>query len=347
MATSSARAIQQRRILFVRVGWMRFYAGPVPGDERPVGGGSYNMANIGHEVYNFRETGAILYGYFQPQMLSQTVALERIDPIADGTDRLNSVLVVFVARRPEGGQVVVGWYKDAEVLREEFVNSPGKPQGYGHFCSAERSNCTLLPEVNRSFLIDGGRGGFGTANICYPLAANRSPKDAPWIQRAVDFVEHYQASNLLQSPEDAADPEIASAVEKALAQSRGQGFARTPQERRALEDHAMVAAKEYFRREGFAVEDVSARCSYDLLCRRETLEVHVEVKGSTTDGESIVLTNNEVKHACDPRNACVLFVLHSVVLNGIKPSGGKQLILNPWHVENLRLTPVSYTYRLR
>jgi hypothetical protein len=109
----------------------------------------------------------------------------------------------------------------------------------------------------------------------------------------------------------------------------------------------MAVANEYFRREGFRVKDVSAWCSYDLLCMKEALEVHVEVKGSTTDGNSIVLTNNEVKHACDPHNACVLFVLHSIVLSKGKASGGKQLILNPWQPENLRLTPISYTYRLR
>jgi Domain of unknown function (DUF3883) len=108
----------------------------------------------------------------------------------------------------------------------------------------------------------------------------------------------------------------------------------------------MAAAKKYFRHKGFDVEDVSARRSYDLLCRRGVIECHVEVKGTTTAGEAIVLTNNEVKHACDQRNTCVLFILHSIRLEGPKASGGKQLVVNPWQLQQTHLTPVSYIYRL-
>lgn len=109
----------------------------------------------------------------------------------------------------------------------------------------------------------------------------------------------------------------------------------------------MAAAKKYFRHEGFDVEDVSARRSYDLLCRQDTRELHVEVKGTTTDGDVIVLTNNEVKHACNPRNLCVLFIQHSIRLKNQKASGGKRLVLDPWRLQQVHLTPVSYTYRLR
>jgi hypothetical protein len=83
---------------------MHFYNGPVPGDERPIGGGRYNKNKIGHEVYNFRETDGRLYGYFQPTMSSQKVALERIDPTADKIGKLNRVLLVFVARGQKAGK---------------------------------------------------------------------------------------------------------------------------------------------------------------------------------------------------------------------------------------------------
>ena len=73
-----------KRILLARVGWMRFYNGSIPGDERPVGGGGYNKIKIGHEVYNFHDSGSYLYGYFQPTMAADAVALERIDPEAAG-----------------------------------------------------------------------------------------------------------------------------------------------------------------------------------------------------------------------------------------------------------------------
>jgi hypothetical protein len=161
------------------------------------------------------------------------------------------------------------------------------------------------------------------------------------------FIDGYQGSDLLSEPELAAEAESAAAVERALAQAKGQGFACTPKERRALEDHAMAAAKRYFSGKGFEVEDVSRGRSYDLLCTGKLKELHVEVKGTTTAGESIVLTRNEVKHAGNGDNSCALFVLHSIRLRGQKASGGTPLILNPWQLQHAQLTPVSYTYRLR
>jgi hypothetical protein len=344
--TQNNPRIQHRRVLFARVGWMRFYNGPVPGDERPVGGGRYNETEIGHEVYNFKETGGRLYGYFQPTMAADTVALNRID--ADAIDgKLSHVLVIFVARRPNGGQVIVGWYKDAEVSRDRVSQSPGKPRGFGHFCSAARSSCILLPDENRSLEIPTGKGGMGQANVCYPLAPDGTPKEAPWIQDALEFVDDYQASDILASPEADAEEESAIAVEKALARSKGQGFARTAEERKALEEHAMTAAKKHFQDKGFKVKDVSAKRPYDLLCTKGNREIHVEVKGTTTDGEKIVLTNNEVKHACETKNSCALFVFHSISIKGTVTSGGQQDIIDPWELQNEHLTPVSYTYRIR
>jgi hypothetical protein len=85
----------RQRALFVRIGRMRFYDGPAPGDERPIDGGSFNRDDIGHEAWNFRLAGDRLYGYFQPP--KGKVNLERIDPSAAGVGELSNVLVVMVA----------------------------------------------------------------------------------------------------------------------------------------------------------------------------------------------------------------------------------------------------------
>jgi Domain of unknown function (DUF3883) len=156
-----------------------------------------------------------------------------------------------------------------------------------------------------------------------------------------------KGGNLLTEPEADAEGEIAAAIEAALARSQGQGFARTPQERTAIEDHAMAAAMQYFKAERFVVEDVHLKRPYDLLCRRNEIELHVEVKGTTTNGDKVILTNNEVKHACDPGSTCVLFVLHSIILQGLRATGGKLVLLAPWELQQANLTPVCYTYRLR
>jgi hypothetical protein len=53
----------------------------------------------------------------------------------------------------------------------------------------------------------------------------------------------------------------------------------------------------YYEAEGWRVADVGAVESFDLRCERDGQEVHVEVKGTTGNGERIILTPNEVAHA--------------------------------------------------
>lgn len=338
------RGPSQARVLFARIGWMRFYNGPVPGDERPIGGGKFNRRAIGHEVYNFRVTQSRLYGYFEPSMRSHAIALERIDPIAANADQLAHVLVVFVAPRPGDRQFIVGWYRDATVLRFESRRSPGKPAGYGHFCYASANNCILLPDEKRRHKIAAGRGAFGQANVCYPLNPDGSRKQFAWIRQALEFIASYEATNLLMRPEADAETESTIAVEAALARSKGQGFARTPAERKAIEDRAMAAAKRHFRKHGFTVEDVSRYCPYDLRCRRKSQELHVEVKGTVTDGAAVVLTYNEVAHAQSKLNNCALFILHSIRLHRGKAIGGSQRVVLPWQINTRQLRPINYTY---
>lgn len=333
------------QILFARIGRMHNYAGPVQGDEKPIGGGGHNKTGIGHELYNFKPYRGRLYGYFQPNMASQSVALERITIAASDSDILENVMLIFVARMERGGQVIVGWYGDAKVHRIVVKRSPGKPRQYGHIATALAKNCVLLPENNRRCEVPSGKGGIGQSNVCYPLFRDGTPKNAKWMKRALTFVDAYAGPNLLVAPEADAEADGADAVERAMARSKGQGFARTPEQRRALEDHSMKLAMRHYERLGFLVDDVSKLRSYDLECKRGKEELHVEVKATMTDGQAVVLTNGEVRHACDDKNACALFILHSIKLKGLKASGGAPLIFDPWHIDRSKLTPVSFTYR--
>ena len=72
------------RVLLARIGFMKFYKGPKPGDEKPIGGGKYNTEGIGHEAYNFLNVRGSLYGYFQPHMKSPyEINLGRIEQTLD------------------------------------------------------------------------------------------------------------------------------------------------------------------------------------------------------------------------------------------------------------------------
>ena len=82
---------------------------------------------------------------------------------------------------------------------------------------------------------------------------------------------------------------------------------------KAVELRAMEEAERYLLEAGWEVTDVSGQrgLGYDLHCTRgDNEELHVEVKGTTTDGSEVTLTRNEVAHA---RERCTaLFVVSRI-----------------------------------
>ncbi len=132
--------------------------------------------------------------------------------------------------------------------------------------------------------------------------------------------------SLLADEQPAEVPRPTTATEEVRERvGRGQGYGLTPEERKAVELHAMALARAHFEREGYRVEDVSATKPYDLVCWKDGVEHHVEVKGTTGDGSSILLTANEVEHARRQFPNVSLFVVSGVVLAQAKARGGVPL----------------------
>jgi hypothetical protein len=154
-------------------------------------------------------------------------------------------------------------------------------------------------------------------------------------------------------PPEALEAEVADAVEalEVLAGKRkGQGWRLSADERHTIERYAMEAATTYFEELGYRVEDVGARESYDLVCSTKKIELHVEVKGTTSDGADVLLTPNEVAHARDnKRVALFVYANISVRTRRGKPkcSGGDRYLIQPWHIDAQgELRPVGYVYTL-
>lgn len=99
------------KVLFARIGYMKKYAGPQPGDLKPIGGGEFNKKNLGNEAFNFKNIDGWHYGYFQPTVkanyAASTVNLRRIDPAAADLDQVDGVTVVFFSTLPGEPQAVV------------------------------------------------------------------------------------------------------------------------------------------------------------------------------------------------------------------------------------------------
>ena len=112
----------------------------------------------------------------------------------------------------------------------------------------------------------------------------------------------------------------------------------------------MVEATAYFTAQGYTVHDVSQSQPYDLRCERKTELLHVEVKGTQTAGDEILLTPGEVRLARDKFPNTALFVLHSVKVvegnGGPTVSGGQARVVQPWNPDDSMLTPLGFSCAL-
>ena len=129
----------------------------------------------------------------------------------------------------------------------------------------------------------------------------------------------------------------------------GQGFSSPSTKRKAIELAAMNHAKRHYGYQGWHVDDVSANHPYDLSCTKLTgAELHVEVKGTTGDGSSVLLTHGEVRHAKDYPNVA-LYILCGLTLQedglgNVEAVGGKEKIHSPWDIATGTLNSIGYEY---
>ena len=119
-------------------------------------------------------------------------------------------------------------------------------------------------------------------------------------------------------------------------------------DRKVIEDRAVEVATEHFRGLGYHVVDVGAVESFDLDCRRGDERLYVEVKGTTTGGEAVIVTKGEVDlhRTVHPANA--LAVVRRVKLDRTATpplaTGGELVVTSPWQIDDKALTALRYRY---
>jgi len=176
-------------LVLFNIGWMERYQGQAPDDSIHGGGGHVKEHGHGFEVENFLPIEGWYYGHGEPPKRSGVINLERVDPgVGDDAEYLDGVTVVFVATRPEGGRVVVGWYRNARVWRGgKRRPDPGHDR---YFAKARTEDCTLLGVDARTFKVPQAREGvfgMGQSNIRYTLR-----EDGEYDDHAEDFVRELQ-----------------------------------------------------------------------------------------------------------------------------------------------------------
>lgn len=131
----------------------------------------------------------------------------------------------------------------------------------------------------------------------------------------------------------------------------GQGFGLSQAERRAVELRAMKVARELYENAGWKVIDKSSSQSFDFLATKTGNERFIEVKGTTGEGRSIVLTHGEVKHVRSNRASSALVVVSNIILENNKgdllAKGGTITTHNdPWVLVEENLSATQYRYEV-
>jgi hypothetical protein len=130
----------------------------------------------------------------------------------------------------------------------------------------------------------------------------------------------------------------------------GQGFGLTALERKAVELQAVELAISYYKSLGYTkIEDVGAFESYDLKVESEMGTLFVEVKGTTSPGETVILTRNEVAlHQREYPSNALFIVTHIQLEKGDEPkaSGGIPRVISPWKILHEALNPLGYEYQV-
>ncbi|HAB53903.1 MAG TPA: hypothetical protein DCE80_17290 [Ignavibacteriales bacterium] len=307
-----------------------------------MGGGGYNIDNIGGEVVNFKNTNGYVYASFScgPKGLK----LERINPNCF-SDRLENSTLVFVARKPpEFGneQVVVGWYKKATIYRN--FQSIGKRGWIIAKCKVK--DAILLPTYNRNCVIPSGEGSIGQKNISYLYSHIGKFYKTKWFETVTEFVNNYDGPNILHSREEELQSSKTLEEQLELINSASQGFSIDPKTRKYVELNAMNSAEKYYRNKGYSVINISSRNPCDLLCEKGNQKFYVEVKGSQMPIDKIILTKNEVRFINKNKGRIRLFLKENIRCKKNKAGGGNHREISSFTIKRKNLLSLQYLYSL-
>jgi hypothetical protein len=142
--------------------------------------------------------------------------------------------------------------------------------------------------------------------------------------------------------------EIGRITSPLRARGKGQGRGLSGPERKLVELHAMGIAREWLIDQKIEYKDVSATDSCDFRATRDGAAWVIEVKGTTGGPNSVLLTRNEVDLHLNgyPHNA--LLIVHGIVLSEerTRAHSGELVAYSPWVLDESRLSPICYEYRL-
>jgi hypothetical protein len=272
-------------MIFLRIGWMTRYQGQTATDQITGGGAFVKEHGYGHEIFNFQPFEGKVFGYVQPPGSAYNgdsgpgINIERLGASAQD-DLRPGVIAIWVATSPQGGSLIVGWYKNATIYRHWQSPPTGANRRYegsefGYYVTAASSDAILLPPDERIFQVPRGENGMGQANVWYA--------DSPDAHRQFR-TDVFGYLNTRQLP-------------KQSPRTKG-GSPRQPDPllRQKIEQAAIVETTAYYSDLGYVVDSVEDdNIGWDLNAVHASrhLGLKLEVKGLSGFECRIDLTPNE------------------------------------------------------
>lgn len=132
--------------------------------------------------------------------------------------------------------------------------------------------------------------------------------------------------------------------------ANGQGYGLSVEQRKLVEERSMRIATELYVGNGWNVKDTSLTCPYDLLAEKRNEKRFVEVKGTTGDGSSVILTNGEVEHARSHPGESAIVVISAIKVTRqgdewVASGGSISKHLDSWEIDEALLQPTEYRYK--
>lgn len=262
-------------ILFFRVGYMEAYNG----FSRISYGGSHPVATgEAGEMWNFRAESGRCYGYVMTKSYAG-IDLSRLDDTHDWNfnDELDGVDIVFIAKHPPHGQVIVGWYKNATVFHKNYrtrhnLNNTEESKRLDYLCVADSENAILLPEQQRTYSIPHGRGFIGTSNVWYSDIGN--PSVVEFLGNVANYIDHQKTGLIKRGWPKQPDKELISRIEQAAVDTVWACY-------EEMDIPYQLKSRE------------RDNCGWDLEASRENELLYLEVKGHLGNMIQFELTPNE------------------------------------------------------
>jgi hypothetical protein len=151
-----------------------------------------------------------------------------------------------------------------------------------------------------------------------------------------------------QAVERPAEIQLVPVLRLGNSQGNRAGFRHDVEAKLAIEQHAVATVSAYLIDLGYTVSDVGANQSFDIDARRGSERLHVEVKGTTTAGQQVILTKNEVAlhREIYPNNALgiVRGIEVDTQFDPPRATGGELVWISPWEIHDDALETIAFWY---